>query len=798
MNSLLNDFDAEQAILGAILLDYRRVMELLALKHFDADMFEARAHRVIFNTMLVMHKAGKCIDTLTLEKRLDDKHNLEDAGGVIFINKLVDCIPTVAHTEGYVDIVIEKYRLRCLRDCYCDMQREMEGGSTSQELISSLMSNMTKHIDIKEGSDPVALHSKSLQEAEDANMQGKPAGIPSFLSALTDTMGYYIPETMYLIAGRPSDGKCLGMGTKILMFDGSHKKVEDIISGDKLMGPDSLPRNVVTTTVGRGEMFQVKPRRGLPFVCNRDHVLPIIIYGERRDLTVNECVSASKKFKIKSRLYRVGVEFAEKKVLIDPYWLGAWLGDGSSHSAGITNIDSEIIRYIYDYANLLGMFITKTQNKTDKIQPVFTYNIVGYKRKKDGQFIPHSHTENKLKELLKNYNLLRNKHIPKDYLINCRSIRLSLLAGLIDTDGSKLKRGNCRMEISQSRKVMADDICFLARSLGFYVNIYYREKTRSYRLYISGNISEIPVLIKRKQALKQKFRKDVSLTGFDIVDIGRDNYYGFTLQEADGLFLLEDFTVSHNTSMASAEAIHSSVILKIPTAFVSMEMSEKLLREQMAGCIANVSSFSFRRGLYSPAQRTRMIQAFDLLSKAPLFINDERMTIEQTVAWLSNMVSKHGIRLVILDYIQLIKASKGTGNLGRTEQVMNWSGDLKAFGKKAGITMIALSQLSRQGIKLESNTPAAPMLESLRDSGSLEQDSDVVLFIFKKPGEPMADFFSDKDWPMECSISKNRIGPTGRIPLLFVRSRQRFQVGEGQEFDWTKQMRPTETQGELT
>jgi len=456
--TIYTDQGAEEAILGAILLDYQRVMELLTLKHFSADMFAIRANRIIFLTMLAMFKQGKCIDTLTLEKRLSDKHNLEESGGTRFLNQLLDSIPTVAHAEYYVELVTEKYRLRCLRDCYCNMQQEMEGGSTSQELISGLMSELSAHIDIKEGSDPIKLHERSLKEAEDAQMQGKPAGIPSFLSALTDTMGYYIPETMYLVAGRPSDGK---------------------------------------------------------------------------------------------------------------------------------------------------------------------------------------------------------------------------------------------------------------------------------------------------------------------------------------------------TSLASAEAIYSSVVLRVPTAFVSMEMSEKLLREQMAGCIANVSSFAFRRGLYSPPQRARMIQAFDLLSKAPLFINDERMTIDQTVAWLSNMVSKHGVRLVILDYIQLIKASKGTGNLGRTEQVMNWSGDLKAFAKKSGTTMMALSQLSRQGIKLESNTPPAPMLESLRDSGSLEQDADVVMFIFKKPGELMSNFFSDNDWPMELSVSKNRIGPTGRMPLLFVRSRQRFQVDFGEEFDWTKQMRPQEIQGEL-
>ena len=456
--STYSDADSERGVLGTILFEPERAFQWLQARKFSADMFELRPHRILFNTMLAMQKTGKCIDILTVTKRLEDKHNFEEAGGRVYLNKCLDNAVALSYFEGYVETVIEKHRLRCLRDCYIDMQQEMEGGSTSQELISSLMSNLSSHIDLPEGANPVDIHARSLKEAEDAQMQGKPAGIPSFLPTLSDTMGNYLYSMMYVIAGKPSNGK---------------------------------------------------------------------------------------------------------------------------------------------------------------------------------------------------------------------------------------------------------------------------------------------------------------------------------------------------STVAFAEALHSSIILRIPTAFVSMEMGEQLLREQMAGCIANVSSFAYRRGLYSPPQRARMIQAFDLLSKAPLFINDERMTIDQTVAWLSNMVSKHGVRLVILDYIQLIKASKGTGNLGRTEQVMNWSGELKAFAKKSGVSLLVLSQLSRFGIRLEGTTPPAPTLESLKDTSAIEQDADVVLFVFKKPGEPSGNFFSDNDWPMELSISKNRIGPTGRMPLLFVRSRQRFVVGPGEENDWTRVMRPEITQGEL-
>jgi hypothetical protein len=148
-------------------------------------------------------------------------------------------------------------------------------------------------------------------------------------------------------------------------------------------------------------------------------------------------------------------------------------------------------------------------------------------------------------------NLINNKHIPDIYKINDRETRLQILAGLIDSDGSLV--GNC-YEITQKNKKLAHDIAFLARSLGFYVKIsesyICANKKIKYRLSICGSgLEDIPVLIKRKKASKRKQIKDALNTGITIEELEIDEYYGFTI-DGNNRFLLGDFTVTHNTSVA--------------------------------------------------------------------------------------------------------------------------------------------------------------------------------------------------------------------------------------------------------
>jgi hypothetical protein len=170
-------------------------------------------------------------------------------------------------------------------------------------------------------------------------------------------------------------------------------------------------------------------------------------------------------------------------------------------------------------------------------------------------------------DALKKYNLINNKHIPYDYKCNNRDMRLKLLAGLIDTDGSYSNKDKC-YEITQKSNVLSDDILFLVRSLGFAAYNKKCNKSWTYKgvtktneynkMIISGDgLEEIPVQIIRKMAEQRCQKKDTLITGIKVeknTDCG--DYYGFTL-DGNCRYLLGDFTVTHNTCSAIATATSS-------------------------------------------------------------------------------------------------------------------------------------------------------------------------------------------------------------------------------------------------
>ena len=346
-----------------------------------------------------------------------------------------------------------------------------------------------------------------------------------------------------LIYGKPGSGKCLAKGTKVLMFDGSIVPVENIRIGDEVMGPDSKPRKVLSLENGQDVMYKITPVKGESYIVNSVHVLSLRKTGtnEIKNIRVCDWLKENKTTKIRYKGWRTGVEFKSKSLPFSPYFLGLWLGDGSSDELAIHKPDIEIETFLNEYVKEINLKITKSTyvNKCPR------YRIVKNER---------NNKPNILDEEFKKLNLFNNKHIPQIFKINGKKERLELLAGLLDSDGSFC---NTYDWISKSEK-LANDVCFLARSLGFaaykksctkscqnnYVNSYWR-------VSISGNLHEIPLKIARKQATKRLQIKNVLNTGIKISEIGLGEYYGFEL-DGDGLFLLSDFTVTHNTPLINS------------------------------------------------------------------------------------------------------------------------------------------------------------------------------------------------------------------------------------------------------
>lgn len=355
-------------------------------------------------------------------------------------------------------------------------------------------------------------------------------------------------------------GKCMGKGTPIIMYNGSIKMVEDVQVGDLLMGDDSKPRKVLSLARGQDEMYKIKQNNGNDFVVNQEHILCLksspkycsingykMNKGDIIEISVKDYLNLPKSYVYSRgrplRCYKVGVNFPEKEVDLDPYMLGYWLGDGSKSKPLISTQESKVLIYFREKIKEMGLYF-------DYYKGSYDYQITSGRKYYD---------KNSFLKSLQNYNLLYNKHVPDEYKYNSRDIRLKVLAGLIDSDGYFIK-GVYDFTLKDERLI--DDIIYLGRSLGFVcsnkrscqktcTNAKNGPKTGTYfKTSIFGyGLEEIPVLCTRKKASKRQLIKNPLLSGFEVEHIGRGDYYGFTL-DGNGRYLLEDFTVTHNTSLS--------------------------------------------------------------------------------------------------------------------------------------------------------------------------------------------------------------------------------------------------------
>jgi len=240
------------------------------------------------------------------------------------------------------------------------------------------------------------------------------------------------------------------------------------------------------------------------------------------------------------------VQWEEKPVDIDPYVLGLWLGDGYHTGYGFVvnwEKDPEILDYLNKWGENNDMIFRKLKRPIE-------FHIDGTKRKAP------------FKALLQKYNLVKNKHIPKDYLVNSRKNRLALLAGIIDTDGTVQSDGT-RIIITQglNHTQLAKDIVFLAKSLGFTCSTHIMKTQWTHKgelrrgtainMNISGaGVEDIPTRLPRKKCVAPS-KKDVSNTGsLKIRQVEDADFVGFQV-DGNNRFLLEDFTVTHNCNIFS-------------------------------------------------------------------------------------------------------------------------------------------------------------------------------------------------------------------------------------------------------
>lgn len=363
-----------------------------------------------------------------------------------------------------------------------------------------------------------------------------------------------------LLCAPTGAGKCLGKDTPVMLADGSIKMVQDVVVGDRLLGPDGKARNVLSTTSGREKLYKIIPKKGDPYVVNASHILSLkktpgsdgmylsdgTHIGKNDDIVnVNVEVFANSNATVRHCLkgwrsnavsFERNYNDIENAIFIPPYIFGAWLGDGVRRNEAICKPPCRMIGAFRKYARLLG-----TDIYNDEKRPGFCPR---WKMKKSFLF------RNAIDIYM---GSRKEKFIPDAYKYASQHDRLQLIAGMIDSDGS-VSNNVCDW-ISKSEQ-MAKDFAFVCRSLG--LSCYLSKQVKRiketgfsgeyWRASVSGDLSIIPT--KDKIFGKRKQKKRTQVHSIQIQDIGEGDYYGFEI-DGDRLFLLGDFTVTHNTVLAA-------------------------------------------------------------------------------------------------------------------------------------------------------------------------------------------------------------------------------------------------------
>ncbi len=239
------------------------------------------------------------------------------------------------------------------------------------------------------------------------------------------------------------------------------------------------------------------------------------------------------------------------------------------------------------------------------------------------------------------------------------------------------------------------------------------------------------------------------------------------LQRSD-LIILAARPAMGKTTLVTNLAYNVATIAKQPVLFFSLEMSKEQLVDRMLADASGVDAWNIRTGNLSDEDFSKLSEAMGEMAEAPIFIDDTPgVSVLEMRTKARRIAHEQPLGLIIIDYLQLMQGSgKSDGN--RVQEVSEISRGLKLIARELNVPVIALSQLSRS---VENRSPQIPQLADLRESGSIEQDADIVMFIYR---EAYYNPETERDNITDLIISKHRNGPVGTVELYFHPERLRF------------------------
>ena len=507
-----------------------------------------------------------------------------------------------------------------------------------------------------------------------------------------------------------------------------------------------------------------------------------------------------------------------------PYSLGVWLGDGSAHSGRFTSADPQIAAEIEGE----GMRVIKSQKiplgytiQLPELAPIAERLCIICGR----SFIPktaqvrtcgrtcgsrsrsqkwrsvleappqplcpdcgrpssglrqcracRSH-HGTAQAILRRIGVLGNKHVPMPYLRASEAQRRALLAGLLDTDGTVTSTGSVQFSVTSQR--LAADVRELLMSLGYRCG--WSEKrvpganaASSVAYTITFTTTDDVFRLERKRVVHRERhpQKTRARTGLRFISAVRpiDSVAVRCVQvdSADHMYLASRSMIpTHNSTLALDFARAAAIRHNMATVLFSLEMGRNEITMRLLSAESRVPLQTMRTGQMNDDDWARLARRMSEVADAPLFIDDSpNMSMMEIRAKCRRLKQRHDLKFVIVDYLQLMSSPRRVEN--RQQEVSDLSRSLKPLAKELEVPVVALSQLNRGS---EQRTDKKPMLSDLRESGSIEQDSDVVILLHR---EDQYEKESPRAGEADLIVAKHRNGPTATVTVAFQGHYSRF------------------------
>ncbi|WP_433212383.1 replicative DNA helicase [Dactylosporangium sp. CS-047395] len=449
------------------------------------------------------------------------------------------------------------------------------------------------------------------------------------------------------------------------------------------------------------------------------------------------------------------LQLPERELPVPAYMLGAWLGDGHSAAARITTADPQVVTLI--------------EADGFRIVPSTAHPMLyGIRAATPGDSLTHD---------LRALGVLNDKHIPVAYLRASERQRRDLLAGLLDTDGTVTSTGNVQYTSTSER--LARDVRELVVSLGYRCTVTRRDvhgRTPASSVAYSLNFTTADEVfrLERKRAVQRERRCTTSMarTGVRYIVAVRTvpsvPVRCVQVDNADHLYLAGHAMIpTHNSTAAMDFSRAASVKHNMASAIFSLEMSKVEIVMRLLSAEARVPLHVLRSGQLSDDDWTKLARRMGEISEAPLFVDDTpNMNLMEIRAKARRLKQRHDLKLIVVDYLQLMTSPKRTES--RQQEVADLSRGLKLLAKEVECPVVAVSQLNRGP---EQRTDKRPQLSDLRESGSIEQDADVVILLHR-------DDYYDKESPRageaDFIVAKHRNGPTDTVTVAAQLHLSRF------------------------